>query len=114
MSNCLFCQIIAGVIPCDEVYQDDDFLAFRDINPQAPIHILLIPKKHIAALTDIQDGDADLLGRLTLVARNICHENRLDAAGYRWVVNCGDDGCQTVPHLHFHLLGGRSLGWPPG
>jgi len=114
MSDCLFCKIVAGTIPCDRIHEDDDVLAFHDISPQAPAHVLLIPKRHIAALTEIQDGDAYLMGRLAIVARDLCRELGLDETGYRWVINCGNDGCQSVPHLHMHLLGGRQLGWPPG
>lgn len=114
MNECLFCQIAAGTIPCDAVHQDDEFLAFRDINPQAPVHVLLIPRRHVAALTDLQDGDAGMMGRLALRAGALARELGLDEGGYRWVINCGEDGCQSVPHLHLHLLGGRRLGWPPG
>jgi len=114
MSDCLFCQIAAGTIPCDVVAADDEFLAFRDINPQAPVHVLIIPRRHVAALTELQDGDAGMMGRLALKAVAVARELGLDENGYRWVVNCGEDGCQSVAHLHLHLLGGRRLGWPPG
>lgn len=114
MDDCLFCSIAAGAIPCDAVYQDDEFLAFRDINPQAPTHVLVIPRAHVAATTDLDDGHADMMGRFALRAARIATDLGLDETGYRWVVNCGDDGCQSVPHLHLHILGGRKLGWPPG
>ena len=114
MSDCLFCKLVAGEIPCDQVHTDSEFLAFRDINPQAPVHVLVIPRRHIAALTDLADEDADLVGRLQVTAARIAAELGLAESGYRFVINCGTDGCQTVPHLHLHLLGGRPLSWPPG
>jgi histidine triad (HIT) family protein len=114
MAQCLFCEIAAGRIPCDEVYADDDFLGFRDINPQAPTHVLLIPRRHIPALSSLTADDADLLGRMAITASKLASQLGLAEHGYRWVLNCGADACQTVPHLHLHLLGGRQLGWPPG
>ncbi len=114
MSDCLFCKLATGVIPCDKVFEDEEFLAFRDISPQAPTHVLLIPKQHITALTELEAGDAELAGRFMLAAASLSREMGLDSGGYRWVFNCGEDGCQTVPHLHLHILGGRKLGWPPG
>lgn len=109
----LFKKIIDGDIPADIVFEDDLCLAFRDINPQAPTHLLVIPKKEISAIATIADEDQALIGHLYLVIRNLAQELGL-ATGYRVVVNCGEDGGQTVDHLHFHLLGGRSLTWPPG
>lgn len=114
MSECLFCQIVAGKIPCTEVHNDENFLAFRDISPQAPTHILVIPKRHIGALSELDDTDGDLMGRLLLLARKIAADEDLNAGGFRCVINNGHDGGQTVDHIHLHLLGGRPLGWPPG
>jgi histidine triad (HIT) family protein len=114
MSSCLFCSISAGDIPCTEVFADDEFLAFRDIDPKAPVHILVIPRRHIASLDELGDDDADLVGRLVLTATAIARDEGLAPSGYRFVVNCGADGGQTVDHLHLHILGGRALQWPPG
>ena len=93
---------------------DDDFLAFADIDPKAPTHLLVIPRRHVSGLNDLGDGDADLAGRLVLTATRVAAAAGLAETGYRFVINCGQDGCQTVPHLHLHILGGRPLGWPPG
>ncbi len=113
-SDCLFCKIAGGEIPAALVHQDDRIVAFRDINPQAPTHILLIPREHIASL-DAADGEhRALLGDLLLAARDLARSEGMAEDGYRTVVNVGADGGQTVHHLHVHLLGGRSLGWPPG
>ncbi|MBX3444848.1 MAG: histidine triad nucleotide-binding protein [Planctomyces sp.] len=109
----LFKRIIDREIPADIVYEDDLSLAFRDINPQAPVHILVIPKQEIASLADAGDEDGALLGHLLLVVRNLAREQGL-ANGFRTVLNTGGHGGQTVPHLHFHLLGKRALSWPPG
>ncbi len=114
MSECIFCRIAAGEIPCNAVYADADILAFRDLHPQAPVHVLLIPRRHIAAMTDLAASDADLIGRLQVAAARVAADLGLAESGYRLVINCGPDGCQTVPHLHLHLLGGRQFGWPPG
>lgn len=114
MSDCLFCKIVAGDIPADVIHRDDEFVAFRDISPQAPVHFLLVPREHIASLAELDDRHTALLGRLLVTASRLSRDQGLDAGGYRWVVNCGEDGCQTVPHLHLHVLGGRRLGWPPG
>ena len=110
----IFKRIIDGEIPADIVYQDDLCLAFRDINPQAPTHILVIPRKEIASVNDLADEDQALVGHLYLVIRHLAAEHQLVSSGYRVVVNTGADGGQTVDHLHFHLLGGRSMQWPPG
>jgi histidine triad (HIT) family protein len=109
----IFKRIIDKEIPADIIYEDDQCLAFRDISPQAPTHVLVIPKKEIASVAALADEDQALVGHLYLVIRNIASELGLDR-GYRVVVNCGADGGQAVDHLHFHLLGGRQLKWPPG
>jgi histidine triad (HIT) family protein len=109
----IFQRIIDREIAADIVFEDDRCLAFRDISPQAPTHVLLVPKKVIASFDDLAESDAPLLGHMLLVIRKIAGNLGLDG-GYRVVVNCGADGGQSVDHLHFHLLGGRSLGWPPG
>ena len=113
-NDCLFCKIAAGEIPATLVHLDDRVVAFRDINPQAPVHILLIPRDHVASLDTARDEDRSLLGSLLLAARDIARKEGLAEGGYRTVLNVGDDGGQTVHHLHVHLLGGRPLAWPPG
>ncbi len=113
MAETLFTKIVDRKIPADIVYEDDDCLAFRDVAPQAPTHILVIPKRPIASLDELTQEDQGLVGRLVLIAARIAGELGLDE-GYRVVVNCGRDGGQSVDHLHFHLLGGRSMTWPPG
>lgn len=114
MSNCLFCHIVAGEIPAKIAYEDDDVLAFHDINPQAPLHVLIIPRKHIATINDLATDDAELVGRLYLAAKKIAAEAGYAEEGYRVVMNCGADAGQTVFHIHLHLLAGRHLTWPPG
>jgi len=109
----IFTKIIQREIPADIVYEDDQALAFRDINPKAPVHVLVIPKREIASLAEAGDGDAALLGHLLIAARKVAEQLGL-TGGYRTVINCGADGGQTVDHIHVHLLGGRPLGWPPG
>ena len=111
--SCLFCKIIEGKIPSTSVFQDDLGYAFADINPQAPVHVLIVPRKHIASLDETGKGDRALLGHLLWAAAEIAHKKDL-THGYRIVVNTGDEGGQTMDHLHLHLLGGRSLTWPPG
>jgi histidine triad (HIT) family protein len=113
MAENIFQKIIDRKIPARIVYEDEQCLAFHDINPQAPVHILIIPKKAIALHSDIDASDGPLLGHLHLVARRLAEELKIHR-GYRLVINCGDDGGQTVPHLHMHLLGGRTFHWPPG
>ncbi len=113
MSDCIFCKIIAGEIPSKKVYEDDRVIAIHDINPAAPVHILVMPKEHIASMEDVLDEHLPLLGHIHGVIRNVARELKLDK-GYRIVNNCGEQGGQEVPHIHFHLLGGRSLTWPPG
>ncbi len=110
----IFQRIASGEIPANIVHQDDDVLAFHDINPQAPVHILIVPKRVIPRMGEAQDEDAGLLGRLLLAARDIAKAQGLDRSGYRLVVNHGPDAGESVPHLHMHLLGGRPLSWPPG
>ncbi|HCD41029.1 MAG TPA: histidine triad nucleotide-binding protein [Firmicutes bacterium] len=113
MNDCLFCKIARKEIPADIVYEDDDVLAFRDIRPQAPVHVLVIPKRHIASLADLTQEDKDVMGHVTLVASRLARDLGV-SEGYRVVINCGKDAGQSVFHIHMHLLGGRSLGWPPG
>jgi histidine triad (HIT) family protein len=112
--DCLFCRIIAGQIPATVVRQDERTLAFRDIGPQAPVHVLVVPREHIASLEATGDDHRDLLGALLLAARDVARQEGLAEDGYRTVLNVGADGGQTVPHLHVHVLGGRALRWPPG
>lgn len=114
MDDCVFCKIVAGQIEADKVYEDEEILAFRDLNPQAPTHILIIPKRHIATTNDLTDSDAALAGRLMLVAAELAQSEGIAQAGYRTVLNCNAGAGQSVFHLHLHLLGGRRLGWPPG
>lgn len=114
MKDCLFCKMVRGEIQPDKVYEDDEVLAFRDINPQAPVHILIIPKQHISTLNELDEGHARLMGRLYLVAKDIAARHGFAEAGYRTLVNCNVDGGQTVFHLHLHLLAGRPMRWPPG
>ena len=113
-SDCLFCKIIAGDISADIVYESDTALAFRDINPQAPTHVLVIPRKHIATLNDIDESDEALVGSLYSAAREIAAAEGIADDGYRAVMNCNAAAGQTVFHIHLHVLGGRSLQWPPG
>jgi len=112
--DCIFCKIRDGEIPAEIIYDDDDVLAFRDINPKAPVHVLLIPKTHIATVDDLDQKDAALVGNLVLTAKQIARNEGLDENGYRMVINCREHGGQEVYHLHLHLLGGRRMSWPPG
>jgi histidine triad (HIT) family protein len=114
VTDCLFCKIIAGDIPAEVVYEDEQVLAFRDIGPQAPTHVLVIPKKHIATLNDLQDSDAELVGRMMLAAKAVAEKEGIAEAGYRTVFNCNAGAGQTVFHIHLHILGGRPMSWPPG
>ena len=111
--DCLFCKIAEGKIPADTVYEDERIIAFRDISPQAPLHVLIVPRKHIATLNDADEQDGDLFGHILLTAKRIAADQGMQA-GYRVVNNCGATAGQSVFHIHFHLLGGRPLGWPPG
>lgn len=113
MVDCLFCRIIRGQVPSKKVYEDERSFAFEDVNPQAPTHVLIIPKRHLAGLKEAQEFDADLLGHCQLVAARIARERDIED-GYRTVYNVGPKAGQSVFHLHLHLLGGRPLGWPPG
>ncbi|MBI5883868.1 MAG: histidine triad nucleotide-binding protein [Elusimicrobia bacterium] len=113
MSDCLFCKIVSRQIPAQIVFEDDLAVVFKDINPQAPTHVLIIPKKHLSSLADSADDDAGLLGHLQLVARRIAKEHGL-TKGFRVVTNNGQGAGQSVDHLHYHLLGGRAMTWPPG
>lgn len=113
MPDCIFCMIANKDIPSRAAYEDDRILAFYDLEPQAPVHVLLIPKKHISSLNELQPEDAELMGYLMLKVKDIAKELGLEN-GYRLVNNCGEDGLQTVKHLHFHLLGKRKMTWPPG
>ncbi|MDR1654371.1 MAG: histidine triad nucleotide-binding protein [Treponema sp.] len=114
MNDCIFCKIIEGEIPSKKIYEDDDMLAFHDIGPQAPVHFLLIPKRHITSIMETGDGDALLIGRLLVKAQELAKEAGCGEKGARFVINCKEDGGQTVGHLHIHVLGGRPLAWPPG
>lgn len=111
--DCVFCKIAAGEIPSKKVYEDDQILAFHDLDPKAPFHILLIPKQHIASAAEITPENSAVVAHIFEVAARLAKENKLDN-GFRIVCNAGEDGGQTVPHLHFHLLGGRPMKWPPG
>ena len=113
-SDCLFCRIAEGEIPAELVHSDTEVVAFRDIHPQAPSHILIIPRKHIPSVASLADGDAHLMGKLFLVARKLAEEEGVSEDGYRMVVNAGSAAGQTVFHIHLHLLGGRGMEWPPG
>lgn len=114
MSDCLFCKMVAGDITPDSVYENDEVLAFRDINPQAPTHILVIPKKHIATINDLDTDDEALIGKLFLAAKEVAKTEGLEQRGYRTVMNCNREAGQTVFHIHLHVLGGRAMSWPPG
>lgn len=113
MTDCLFCRIISGEVPARKVYEDEDTFAFEDINPQAPTHILVIPRKHIRGLKEAQQEDAELIGRLHLVAAEIGRKRGIED-GYRTVLNVGPNSGQSVFHMHLHLIGGRQMRWPPG
>ena len=112
--DCLFCKILAGDIPADVIYESDTAIAFRDINPQAPTHVLIIPREHIATINDISEDDHATVGSLYSAARTIASEEGFSEEGYRAVMNCNEAAGQTVFHIHLHLLGGRPFSWPPG
>ena len=107
--ECIFCKIVAGEVPGDIVYQDEDFLAFRDILPKAPTHLLVIPRIHIASVAELADGQQELAGHLIIIAKNLAEKEGIAKKGYRLVINCGPEGGQVVPHLHLHLIGGRQM-----
>lgn len=114
MAECLFCKIAQKEIPSEFLYEDDKIVAFNDISPQAPIHILIIPKIHYASIMDVSDDQMGIIWHIHLVAKKLAKELGIDKTGFRIVNNCGEEGGQTVQHLHYHLLGGRQLAWPPG
>ena len=112
--SCVFCNIAQGQIPATVVFENEDVMAFRDLNPQAPAHVLVIPKQHIATINDVKEGDAELLGKMVLAAKTVAGTEGFHEAGYRLVFNVNSDGGQTVYHIHLHILGGRPMTWPPG
>jgi len=114
MSDCIFCRIARGELACAKIYEDDELIAFHDIRPQAPVHFLVIPKKHVENLMALAPGDEALAGRLLFKARELAARLGCAEKGARFVLNCGADGGQTVDHLHLHVLGGRRMAWPPG
>jgi len=114
MSDCLFCKMIAGEIPTESVYQDEHVFAFRDINPQAPLHVLIVPRVHIATLNDLQPDHNQLIGHLFMAAKKIATDEGVADSGYRTVINCNAEAGQSVYHIHLHLLAGRQMHWPPG
>jgi histidine triad (HIT) family protein len=114
MADCIFCKIASGEIPSNKVYEDGSIVGFRDVQPQAPVHIIVIPKKHIETMNDVTDSDAKLMSDLLQVCQKLARNEGLSEKGYRIVINCNKDGGQSVFHLHAHLLGGRHMSWPPG
>ncbi|MCO6412498.1 MAG: histidine triad nucleotide-binding protein [Thiogranum sp.] len=114
MTDCIFCKMASGEITPDTIYEDDDVLAFRDLHPQAPTHVLVIPKRHVSTLNDLDADSAGLAGKLLLAAAKVADREGIAEQGYRTVINCNTAGGQTVFHLHLHLLGGRPMHWPPG
>ena len=114
MTDCLFCKMVSRAIQPDVVYETDEVLAFRDINPQAPLHVLVIPKLHVSTLNDLEPAHADVMGKLFLAARQVASDAGLAERGYRTVVNCNAEAGQSVFHIHLHVLGGRPMHWPPG
>lgn len=114
MSDCLFCRMVAGEIPVEPVYQDEELMVIQDINPQAPLHVLVVPKRHISTLADLRPDDDGIVGEIVRRAAAIADEQGITARGFRTVFNTNKDAGQTVFHIHLHLLGGRNLNWPPG
>ena len=114
MSDCLFCGIVEGQVKSDVVYRDESVVAFKDIRPRAPVHILIVPRKHVATILDLEVNDQGAIGQIFLVIAKLAREQGIAESGFRVVANSGADAGQTVFHLHFHLLGGRHFGWPPG
>ncbi len=114
MSDCIFCKIANGEIPSEFVYEDDEIVAFRDLSPQAPTHVLIIPRRHIETTNDLVEADDNMVGRMIRAAKIIAEQEGFAESGYRTVFNCNADAGQAVFHIHLHLLGGRAMGWPPG
>ena len=114
MSDCIFCRIVAGTIPSKIVYEDDQAVAFDDVNPQAPVHVLVVPRRHVRSVGDFEAADAALLGHLALTCVKVANQKGIAESGYRIVANTGANAGQSVFHVHFHVLGGRSMAWPPG
>ena len=114
MSDCIFCKMVSGDIQPDVVYEDAEVLAFRDMHPQAPTHVLVIPKRHIATTNDLDAGSADIIGKLYLAAKQVAADEGIAERGYRTLINCNPEAGQSVYHIHLHMLGGRPMGWPPG
>ncbi|HUO82238.1 MAG TPA: histidine triad nucleotide-binding protein [Gammaproteobacteria bacterium] len=114
MADCIFCRIASGDLAADLVHEDDEIVAFRDLNPQAPTHVLVIPRRHVATVNDLDDSDAGLTGRLVLAGRRIAVQEGIAGDGYRLVLNCNRGAGQSVFHIHLHVLGGRPMRWPPG
>lgn len=112
--DCLFCKIVAREIPATILHEDDQVIAFRDVNPQAPTHALIIPRRHIATLNELQGSDSVLVGHMLFTATQVARAEGIENSGFRVVMNCNEDGGQTVFHIHLHLLGGRAMRWPPG
>jgi len=114
VDDCLFCRIVGGTIPADIVYRDDQVTAFRDIQPQAPVHVLVVPNQHITSTNDLEAGHDAVMGHLLRATRVVAEQEGIGQSGYRLIVNTGADAMQSVAHIHVHVLGGRKLGWPPG
>lgn len=114
MSECIFCKIVNGDIPAQILYRDDHVVAFEDVNPQAPMHILIIPRRHIPSISDLEDDDYDIVGHIFKVANRLAKDEGISEEGFRLVANCKERAGQTIFHIHFHLLGGRDFEWPPG
>ncbi|MGL5244573.1 MAG: histidine triad nucleotide-binding protein [Sarcina sp.] len=114
MSDCIFCKIATGEIPSNKIYEDDKVIAFHDISPEAPVHVLVIPKEHIDSVNRINENNSEIVAHIFTVINKIVRELNIHESGYRVVTNCGQNGGQTVGHIHFHVLGGRDLKWPPG
>lgn len=112
--DCIFCKIIKGVIATDKVYEDKNIVAFNDVNPQAPVHIIIIPKTHIEKLSDLTQEDSQLIGEMIIKATQLARKKGIELSGYRLIFNCNKDAGQAVFHIHLHLIGGRKLSWPPG
>jgi len=114
VSDCLFCKILDGEIPCDKVYENEHVIVFRDVNPQAPTHVLVIPRNHISTVNDLTEDNKNIVGEMMLAAQHVAKLEGIDEAGYRLIMNCNEGAGQTVFHIHLHVLGGRALNWPPG